>query len=237
MEKGKRFRKFFSRMNRGVALGLALVIITITYGAVSCSNFEKKELPRIDALVRGYVEEIFGLAEPMKNLKIGTELDDAAKKDLEAKAEALVAKYYSSSDAAVRTYGRNNYGGADFLIQMKNAASSAKAYRIRNITPLEPRYEYLSEVYGELLAGRYAEIRFDLRYRIEIDSDPLIKFLMIDGAGEYGSDGAATRLVDVEVNGTLYLIKENGEWLIASCTDLTMYLENIISEQPIKEVE
>ncbi len=233
-------KKLFRRINRGLVLGIALVLIVVTYGAISCAGFEKKEMPRIEETVENYIEDIFALSDAIKTSEVGKPVPDSVKTELDGKIETFIDKYYSTSNAAQKTYGKRMYGSVEVEESLKSQLKELYGYSVISVKNTSDEKLWYG-VSGSLLSGKYAHVSFTLAYEVEaiMTADMKLPFLGLtsffsdyydykteEGFEEFApADGKlCKRLLQLEISGDMRLVREDGEWKIASVSDIMLYI-------------
>ena len=154
--KPKRFKKFLKRMNRGVAIGLALVIILVGYSIVDGAVFENKHRGDIEELVREYGVDVIKINEAIKETNIGERLTANDKAGMRVALEEVIGKYYTSSKDALRTYGRNSQNGIELLEKFDESASNIRGFKLESVEVMLPTANSYGYVYSDMNMSKLA---------------------------------------------------------------------------------
>ncbi len=237
-------------MNRGVALGLALVIILVGYAVIDGVVFRNKHQADIEALVREYGSDIIRINEEISEAKVGEPLTENDKAGMRVALEEVISKYYTTSKDALRTYSRNSQNGIELLEKFDQNSSGIRAFKLESVEVNLPRYdEYrYTDMNMSKLAGKYVHVNTYMDYEVTyITADP--EYMPFFGLGEnkYGiieyydeksvapdysedipeKDGGIYRVkANIQVSGTIKLVREDGEWRIACTERLSAYIMN-----------
>ena len=250
--KPKRFKKFLKRMNRGVAIGLALVIILVGYSIVDGAVFENKHRGDIEELVREYGVDVIKINEAIKETNIGERLTANDKAGMRVALEEVIGKYYTSSKDALRTYGRNSQNGIELLEKFDESASAIRGFKLESVEVMLPTANSYGYVYSDMnmskLAGKFVHVNTYMNYEVTyVTADP--DYMPFFGLGEnkygiiedynekavapdYGysedipeKNGSIYRVkANIQVSGTIKLVREGGEWRIACTEWLSAYI-------------
>lgn len=246
--KHPRLSKFLKRMNRGVALGLA-VILLMTVWLTFCAVRLKRDEPALKALTKQYLTELVEVSMLMNGSAVGSSVSDEVAAAMKAELSDVVAKYYSTSSAAQLTYrDRNNRMGAQAMIDgFDDWAESATVFHVESAEIFETedvdRYGNLNQnynFYAEQKGGKYIEIYFSYQMKVTVVSDMPESFdaypfsekggyaeVYPDKYPEYGSAGTVCRsLLTVNFSGRLIFVREGGEWRLASTQNLRGYAQS-----------
>jgi hypothetical protein len=252
--KPKRFKKFLKRMNRGVALGLALVVILVGYSIVYGAIFENKHRGDIEELVREYGVDIIKINDAIKETKVGERLTANDIASMRAALEDVIGKYYTSSKDAFRTYSRNSRNGIELLEEFDESSAAMRGFKLESVEAMLPTVNSYGHIYSDMnmskLAGKFVHVSIYTNYEVTyIISDPQSmpffgigdsKYVIMEDYGEKaaapdygysedipGNDGGIYRVKStIQVSGTIKLVREDGEWRIACTEWLSAHIMN-----------
>ena len=238
--KHPRLTKFLRKMNRGVALALALIIAMSAYIIIDGIRFNN-ELPEIEKMSQEYLKGLLSISENATDsitLEVG---------ELERLREALgdiTETYYTDSAAAQKMYERNTVSAVQLMTELDKWASGAFVPRLTSIDFPEDENKIPEDSWNgyyifsaDKMAGKYLEVYFSFVVDVEyLYSDAeSFPFLLFDGkngggyyetyAGKSESDislGYSNAVVlevrsKAVISGTIYFVRESGKWKIA-CT-------------------
>lgn len=239
-------------MNRGVALGLALVVILVGYSIVDGAIFENKHRGDIEELVREYGVDIIKINDAIKETKVGERLTANDIASMRAALEDVIGKYYTSSKDAFRTYGRNSRNGIELLEEFDESSAAMRGFKLESVEAMLPTVNSYGHIYSDMnmskLAGKFVHVSIYTNYEVTyITSDP--EYMPFFGLGENkygiieyydeksvapdytedipGKDGGIYRVkATIQVSGTIKLVREGGEWKIACTEWLSAYIMN-----------
>ena len=251
--KHPRLSKFLKRMNRGVALGLAIILamtVWLTFSAVRL----KRDEPALKALTKQYLTELVEVSMLMNGGEVGSAVPSDVTASMKDQLSDIVAKYYSTSSAAQLTYkGQNNRTGAQALIDgFDEWAKTATVFQVESAEIFETedvdRYGNLNQnytFYAEQKGARYIEIYFSFQMRVTLVSDKMASFEVYPFASkggyvgdyypdkypemspEYDEFGAVYNMVEtVNFSGRLIFVREGGEWRLASTQNISAYVQS-----------
>ena len=253
--------RLLKRMNRGLALGLAVVLVMTVWLSVSAAKL-KKETNALKELTKEYIIELFEVSAAMNGEAVGAPVSDSARAEMRESLNEIVKKYYSDSAAAQLTYkdSSSKVNGVRLVDGLDDWAKSAKMFHIENAEIIETE-EMTSGGYvirnysfdATQKATKYLEVEYSFEVIATVVTDELgylnaYPFNQNGGYPEYysddkyaGSDGGNFSKGDVcradmsvMVSGKLIFVREDGEWKLA-CTRNTYAYVNRTSNVEIVE--
>ena len=239
--------KFLKKLNRGLALGLAIVVIMTVWLSVTAAKM-KRETPAIRELTKEYLTELVEVSALMKDDALGESIPASTAKTMKEALDGIASKYYTNSRAAQRacSISTNRKNGTMLVDGLESYTKGASVMQLESFEIVEKETVYSNgEVYynysfaPELKAGKYLEVWFSFEAdAVYVTTDPMNFSAYPFGESEYYGDyeyygdkypsyypdgdeevdGNAYRVeVTIRLTGRMTFVLENGEWKLA-CT-------------------
>lgn len=231
----KKNRLFFRRLNRGIALGLVIVLAVVLYTVITGQTFKHADKPEIEAMVKEYLSDLAAF-------HVGFEADTTDHTLTDAEIDARMKAFSSFMDR----YFVYKKSGALYGVSAQNSEEVGESYRsyLENggavgeilscsLEPREVSYGLSVSKSGPGCAVATVYVDGIIRMRNGIAgsvfcpgtyvdfSDPYIAETFSDPyiAGEYDEDGsfeASDTVFEGRCDGYmhLYFEKRDGEWKI-----------------------
>lgn len=259
--KHPKLARLTKRMNRGLALGLAVVIVMTAWLSVSAAKLKREE-GALKELTKQYIIELFEVSRAMNGESVGESVSDSAAAEMRASLNEIVKKYYTDSAAAQLTYkdSSSKVNCIRLVDGLDDWVKSAKIFHIESVEITETE-EVMSDgyvmknyyFYTTQKATKYLEVNFSFEVLATVVTDEpgylnAYPFGTRGGYVEYYSDdkyagsedgdvskGDVCRAeMSVTVSGKLIFVRENGEWKLA-CTQHTYSYVNRTSNVEVVE--
>ena len=249
------------RINRGLALGLAVVLVMTVWLSASAAKLKREE-GTLKELTKQYIIELFEVSSAMNDEAVGGRVSDAATAEMRSSLNDIVKKYYSDSAAAQLAYKDNTskVNGVRLVDGLDDWAKSSKVFHIESAEIIETE-EMMSDgyvlknyyFYTTQKATKYLEVEYSFEVITTVVTDELgylniYPFSEKGGYPEYYSDDKYAGSEDgdfskgdvcradmtVMVSGKLIFVREGGEWKLA-CTQYTYAYVNRTSNVEVVE--
>ena len=258
--KPKRFRKFLKRLNRGVVLAIALIVVFVSYSIVDNAIFEGKDRGEIETLLREYGVDMIKVCGAPKGTNPGEPLTASEKDKMKASLEALVAEYYTDSKDSVIMYSSNSLYGSDTqngveLIEKFDAkVDGTLPVIVESVELISMEDNGIFFNYNGInmsrKAGKYVHAYMQVSYEVTyITSEPdCMPFFLIGDSGYMGYEDIEGEKGELGMSefyrvkarltfsGTVKLIRVDGEWKIA-CTENIYAYADTTTKAPVKSGE
>ena len=262
--KHPRLWRFVKKLNRGLVLGLAIIIVLAIWLIASESKL-RKETPELRAMTREYLTELIEVSSLSEGDEIGKKIPAETQKEMEKALSEISEKYYSNSKAAQRAYkeDNNSMSGAQLVEKFSSWAKESGTVYVRSVEITEKETELNNgNIFRNysfepmLVAGTYAEVYFNFEADVVYDAESFSDFPVYPFGytssyndvyydsydkpivdGEVYEKGAYTATGSVTISGKIIFVRENGEWKIACTRDLRAFPSSQITYEPLgKEV-
>lgn len=252
---GKKIKRFLLRMNRGLVLGLVLILIMAIYVATTNAIFNKETKPALRSLSRSFVTDMLKSGEPMKQMALGEPLTAAVKQAVRNEYLKTFDKYFDTNPQNKKAGGfRTNVEGLEKWLER------ADSCRILNVTMVT--YSYLSEdeqIHVTKLGNDQARVEFQkVSVRVQFVGahwedfayfSPSSKWSLEDvmisqdkntNEGDKTENPTETKdlytfTVNISIGGTLFFEKQGKEWKIISTRNLYMHTPQVAEKEPYQE--
>ena len=250
----KRLTRFLKKMNRGVALCIALALIMTVYAIVDGAVFENRHKKDICELVGEYFVDVIKLNDAVTETEVGKPLTDKDRAAMKSSLEALVSKYYSTSKDAQKTYTQRTQNGMELIEKFNENGASVSAVIVESIEP-QINLSYAMNV--SRFAGKFVHVNVYAEYNLEyLTNNPdYLSFFGLDDY-KYGGIIEYARAVapdvggeipeskseiyrvraTIQISGVVKLVRDGGEWRIACTESLSSYIRSS-SYSPVKKEE
>lgn len=224
MNKKVKLKRFYSRVNRGVVLGIVFAIILASFVIIDATKFNIKTSEiRTDLIA--YITEIAELNNRMPYEEIGKAIPDAVQNDIRAGLEQIFEKYYADPALAERITAYDGYDSTETMITLAEWFHRTAGMDILDIRIFAESDEF--QMKFERQGYRYAFVQLnDLPMEIDLlttvqSPEPYL------GAGpsylfdqkypdneEFAFEFARKRTLKFYLSGSIYLTNVDGEWKI-----------------------
>ena len=236
--------KLFKRMNRGLVLGLAVVLVMTVWLSASSAKVNK-DIPALKELTKQYLIDLFEINAAMNGEEVGKKVSDSAVTEMRTSLEKLVAEYYSDSKAAQLAYKGSTakINGTRLVDELSDWAKTARVFHVEKAEIVETEEATQSGYvvknyyfYTTQKATKYLEVEYSFEILTTVVTDDpnnvyAYPFSSKGGYPEYYADdkymggefgetsgGDICRAdLTVTVSGRLIFVREDGEWKLA-CT-------------------
>lgn len=238
-------------MNRGLALGLAVLLIMSAWLGISAARLKSEE-SALKETVKQYVTELVELSALMNESKIGGAIPNEVSIEMKAKLSDIVAKYYTDSKAAQLALrgGDSRMSGQKLIDGFDDWARMASVFHLEEAEIFEKTetdnwgniYENYT-FYVEQKGARHIEIYFSFQMKTTIltrekgsfnaypfssngggypEVYPSEKYPDVS-TGDKTENGVYKVSSTVNLSGRLIFVREGGEWKLACTQHLNAY--------------
>ncbi len=255
--KHPRLKKLIKRINRGLALGLAIIIVMTVWLSVTAAKV-RRETPELRAMTREYLVELIEVNKLMNGDAVGESVSDASEKAMKTALLGIVDKYYTNSRAAQRAFDINDYkkNGTMLVDELESFTKTASVVHIESFEIVEKETVMNNgEIYynysfaPELQAGKYLDVWFSFEADVVYNTtDPASFSAYPYFINEYYGEKYGDESVDdgeypkgtvyraecmLRLTGRITFVLENGEWKIACTQNLNAQIASQTKFQPI----
>ena len=252
-KKHPKLTKLLRRMNRGLALGLAVVLIMAVWLGVSAARIRGDEA-ELRELTKQYITDLVGISALMNESEVGDRLSEDTVAAMKSRLLAVVAKYYTSSNAAQLAYKDNNsrVGGQALYDGFDDWARTATVFHLEEAEIFEKeetdRYGNVYQnytFYVEQKGAKHLEVYFSFQMKTTTVSDDMNSFDVYPFSSKDGGyveyypsdkypdenydkvDGGIYRLTStVNVSGRLIFVREGKMWRLACTQHVGAYVQS-----------
>ena len=174
-----RLKRIIKRMNRGLALGLAIVIVMTVWLSVSAARV-RRQTPELRAMTREYLTELIEISALMNGDEIGKGIPSATRTAMKNALGGIVDKYYTDSKAAQRAYnsGNSKKSGMKLIDEFLNWSKGSSVIHLHSAEIKEEEIVLESgrihrnySFEPEQKAGKYLEVWFTFEMKVVYDTD------------------------------------------------------------------
>lgn len=252
-KKHPKLTKFLRRMNRGLALGLAVVLIMAIWLGVSAARIRGDEA-ELRELTKRYVTELVEISSLMNSGEVGDRVSEDTAAAMKGELSDIVARYYSSSKAAQLAYRDNTYrtSGQKLVDGFDEWSRTADVFHLEEAEIFEkdevdhygnayPNYTF----YVEQKGAKHLEAYFSFQMKVTLVSRDPYSFNVYPFASKGGNyaeyypdekypdqsfdkvEGGIYRSnATVNVTGRLIFVREGGEWKLACTQHVSAYVQS-----------
>ena len=213
-------KRFFSRMNRGLVLGLILILLLVGFVVTDNLRFEGEKAEITDNIVQ-YITDLANLNDGMES-SAGTAIGDADQQRIRAGLAEILDRYYADPTLASRITVYDGYDASEIPESLslwlgRTAAFDLQQVRVDaesdefQITFERQGYSY-AFVQINNLPVEYVTVGISKKPSLYLGAGPsyLIEAIYPEGSELFTS----LRSTEILISGSLYLTREEGEWKI-----------------------
>ena len=253
MKRHPKLTKFLRRMNRGLALGLAVVLIMAAWLGISAARLKSEEA-ELRELTKQYLTELVEISALMNENEIGGRVPEKASAAMKGELSDIVSRYYSSSKAAQLAYRDNTYrtSGQKLVDGFDEWSRTATVFHLEEAEIFEKEeVDHYGDVYQnytffvEQKGAKHLEAYFSFQMKVMLVSGDPYSFNVYPFAEKGGNyveyypdekypdqsfdkveDGVYRSNATVNVTGRLIFVREGGEWKLACTQHVGAYVQS-----------